>query len=229
MVEKVVQLLGKERIEAVIADREFIGQKWYNYLLENGLPFYLRLPKSTLLTVNGVTKRAGDFLLDRYRCQIDNVKIGKFYLSVAMRKDKQSADPLIILTNTFAHQAIQAYKKRWSIETFFQSIKKRGFDIESTHLKSLEKLKKLFALVCIAYNLCLQVGIEHHQKVQKIRTQKSGYKINSFFRKGLDILRKILINQQEVYLLKFKNYFNKLNRMVLLQIIRSQTFIKIIV
>jgi len=229
LLEKVVNLLGVTRIEAVIADREFIGQKWYNYLLNSGLSFYLRLPKSTLLTVNGLTKRAADFLTDRYSCQLDQVKIGPYYLSVAMGKDKLSADPLIVLTNTFAHQAIHAYKKRWSIEVFFQSIKRRGFDLESSHLQSLEKLKKLFALVCIAYHLCLQVAIEYHHKVQKIRTQKNGYKINSFFRKGLDVLRQILMNQKEGDLFKLNQFVNKLYRMILLQLITKQTFIKIIV
>ena len=40
----------------------------------------------------------------------------------------------------FAH-----YRHRWSIETFFQSLKKRGFRLEDTHLKSLDRLKKLMA------------------------------------------------------------------------------------
>jgi hypothetical protein len=227
LLAKTIKLLGRERIECVIGDREFIGEKWYKYLLVNEINFYFRIPKSTLLEVNGIKKRAGDFIENRSGSPLDNVKVGDFYLSVAMKK--METDFLIVLTNTFAHQALFIYRKRWSIEVFFQSIKKRGFDLESSHLQDLSKLKKLFALVCIAYSLCLQTGIEHNEKVQKIRLQKNGYKVHSFFRNGLDILRKALIDSQEESFLRFHQYINRLRRMVLLQLIRNQTFIKIIV
>ncbi|NBB31902.1 transposase [Cellulophaga sp. BC115SP] len=36
----------------------------------------------------------------------------------------------------------QLYRKRWSIETVFQSFKGREFNLESTHLQSIAKLKK---------------------------------------------------------------------------------------
>ena len=41
------------------------------------------------------------------------------------------------------------YRCRWSIETLFQSLKERGFALESTHVQSLEKLKKLIRHVLV--------------------------------------------------------------------------------
>jgi hypothetical protein len=57
-----------------------------------------------------------------------------------------------------------------SIEVFFQSIKKRGFDIEATHLTDAIRIRKLFALVAIAFLICFVVGLEK-DKIQAITTQ----------------------------------------------------------
>ena len=53
----------------------------------------------------------------------------------------------------------QFYLKLWTIETCFQNLKKRGFNLESTHIKCLNKLKKLMALVSIAYSFCVSLGV----------------------------------------------------------------------
>ena len=68
-------------------------------------------------------------------------------------------DYLAILTNCPSVNALKKYKKRWTIETFFQSIKERGFDIEQTYLDQVYSLKKLFAFVTLAFVICLSVGL----------------------------------------------------------------------
>ena len=88
------------------------------------------------------------------------------------------------------------------IEAFFQNLKRRGFDLESTHLRSLEKLSKLVGLVSLAYAFCVNVGLYYHEKVQPIKTKNHGYKANSFARYGLNQLRALLRGElhQEVLL-----------------------------
>jgi hypothetical protein len=90
----------------------------------------------------------------------------------------------------------QLYGKRWTIEACFQTFKERGFDLEKTHLKDLAKLKKLLALVSIAYRIATSMGIYIHRKVQKINTKNHGYKANSFARKGIDTIRQVFRAQQ---------------------------------
>ena len=43
------------------------------------------------------------------------------------------------------------YKKRWEIEVVFQCLKSRGFNFAETHLKDEERLKRLFAVLAIAF------------------------------------------------------------------------------
>lgn len=231
LLEKCIALLGTERIECVIGDREFIGEKFYKYLIINKLAFYISVRKNQYFIVNGVKLRAENLLKNRNYCQIDNVKFADFYLSVAMKKvkDKNGNDDfLIVITNTFAYQALKNYRFRWSIEVFFQSIKTRGFQLESSHLTILERIKKLFAFVAIAFALCLSVGIENHEKVQKIKIKKHRYKVKSFFRNGLDIIRDLFRKSDQQLFYEFDNLISKFMRLIRIQLARYQLFIKIV-
>jgi len=68
------------------------------------------------------------------------------------------------------------YKKRWRIECFFQNVKKRGFNLEPTHLKDLDKLKKLVGLVSIAYAVVANIGLHTCLKGEGIPVKNHGYK-----------------------------------------------------
>jgi hypothetical protein len=231
LLEKCIALLGINRIECVIGDREFIGEKFYKYMFINKLKFYLRIRKNQYFIVNGIELRAEDLLKNRNSCRIDNVKFADYYLSVGIKKvkDKNGNDDfLIVITNTFAHQALKIYKFRWSIEVFFQSIKTRGFQLEDSHLTVLERIKKLFAFVAIAFALCLSAGIDNHEKVQKIKNKNHNYKAKSFFRNGLDMIRNLFRKSEQQLFYEFDNLIIKFIRLIRIQLTRYQLFIKIV-
>lgn len=85
----------------------------------------------------------------------------------------------------------QLYARRWTIEQCFQNLKGRGFNLEATHLRCRQKLRKLVALVSLAYALCLSVGTVAHARHQPIRRKNHGYRAVSFSRHGLNILRQL--------------------------------------
>lgn len=231
LLKKCIALLGKERIDCIIGDREFIGKDFYKFLFDNGLNFFIRIRKSQILLVNGIELTVEQLLGERKKCLLDNIGVSGFFLSLAVQriKDKKgNPDFLMVLTNTFAHKALAMYRNRWSIEVFFQSIKGRGFNLEESHLKDINKVKNLFAFVCIAFALCLSTGIEHHKKIQKIPVKNHTYKAKSFFRKGLDVIRNILRKDDQQSLCEFDNWIWKLVRLVRINLARYQYFIKII-
>src|SRR5690606_9183506 len=104
---------------------------------------------------------------------------GHWVSLVIKRLDSKDDEYLIIITNTYAYLALRMYQRRWSIETFFQSIKQRGFRIEDTHLDDLERLRKLFALVAIAFTVCLHIGRWCDKYHKSIEIKNHGYKANS--------------------------------------------------
>ena len=202
LLDKFIALFGTKCIGSFTADREFIGDDWYKYLILNKIRFFIRLPKSHKLTLDGIDCRI-DILIDTYvkkgEKHLQNIEMhGIEGLNIGLRKLPKNGkkrledDYLAILTNCPDTNALKEYKKRWTIEIFFQSIKKRGFDIEQTHLNQAYRLKKLFAFVCLAFVMCLSIGIHHDENIESIPIKNHGYKQNSFFRVGLDKIKRAL-------------------------------------
>ena len=54
---------------------------------------------------------------------------------------------MIIVTQRMVEAAIVDYGKRWGIEPLFGILKSRGFNLEETYLKEIERLSKLVALL----------------------------------------------------------------------------------
>ena len=198
LMDKFVDLFGTQRIRSFAADREFIGKEWIGYLLDKKIPFYIRIKKNTRVKLNELEYGAVElFGLNSIKRELtfNNVEIMGNNLNIALQKDacaksEKEADHLIIITNQPPKDAFNFYKKRWSIEVFFQSIKGRGFNMEKTHLTDLSRLKKLMALVCLAFCLCLTIGVYIDECVKAIRKTSNGYKINSFFKVGKDKLER---------------------------------------
>jgi Transposase DDE domain len=181
------------RSVAIIADREFVGSDWIGFLFNSEVDFYIRLRHNTLVEKGGQIRHASEWLGERKKCLLDGVKIHGHWVSLAIKRlTNQDDEYLIVMTNTFAYRALDVYHLRWSIETFFQSVKQRGFHLEDTHLDDLERLRKLFALVAIAFAVCLHIGRWSDQNIKPIEIKNHGYKANSFFRHGLECWRRAL-------------------------------------
>jgi Transposase DDE domain len=202
LLDKFIGLFGTKCIGSFTADREFIGDEWYKYLISKEIRFFIRLPKSHRLILDGIDYRI-DVLIDTHvqkgEKHLHDIKMhGIEGLGIGLRKlpkdgkKRLEDDYLAILTNCPKTNALKEYKKRWTIETFFQSIKERGFDIEQTHLNQANRLKKLFAFVCLAFVMCLSIGVYHHENIKSIPIKNHGYKQNSFFRVGLDKIKSAL-------------------------------------
>lgn len=185
-----IDMIGAERIGLVIGDREFVGHHWFNYLKERGIRFLMRLPKHHKIhrpdgridTVEELTLKVNQPLV-LCDCLVDGV-VGNVWVT-----QLADGDYLFLFGTTEGKFMGQLYRKRWCIETCFQNMKGRGFDLENTHLQDNGKLKKLVALVSIAYGICVSLGIYYHQKIKPIKMKKHGYKANSFARKGIDLIR----------------------------------------
>ena len=48
LLQRVIKRFGAEKIQALTADREFIGTKWFAFLVEQKIPFIIRIKKSFL-------------------------------------------------------------------------------------------------------------------------------------------------------------------------------------
>lgn len=103
-------------------------------------------------------------------------------------KPLENQDILFVFGTCEAKFLGQLYKKRWTIEACFQNLKTRGFNLEDSHTKDIGKISKLVAIISIAYAFCLSLGIYKDRKIKKIVKKKHGYKTNSFFREGKNMI-----------------------------------------
>ena len=194
--KQLISIVDKERIQMVVMDREFIGQHWLKWLKEEKIPFCVRVPKHhSILLVDGQrlwaerVARPGTSYYQQDAI-VDGVVVN---LALSYGKDGE----LLYLIGTTLPQTLSAwYKRRWSIEVFFQALKGRGFDLESSSLRCLIRYRKLFAVVSIAYILCWATGIEAG-KTDPVRPKKHGYPPYSVFRRGLNLMRQFY--KQQIY------------------------------
>jgi hypothetical protein len=202
LMDRYINLFGKETIECVLADREFIGEQWIRYLNINNIRYHIRIRNNFWVTIskNGHIVKASWLF--------SNLKINQFkfhekivilhgqycYLSASKVKNKQGVPELqIIISFNNPQKANVLYKDRWQIETLFKALKTSGFNMEDTHLSDIERINKLFALVMIAFVWSYKVGIYLHSIVP-IKIKKHGRRAYSFFKYGLNTLAKVLYN-----------------------------------
>lgn len=199
--DQLIKIFGKERIKSVYGDREFIGEKWVKYLADKKIKFCLRITQDTLVRLPGQLRGryAHKWMYKkrvRYLSNVeiyDGVKVNMILKPLKTFKPNGEPDQLLLITNVKANKlAMESYKKRWSIEVFFQCIKSRGFNLEKTNLTKPKRLRKLFAAVCLAFLCCFAMGVYKDEKIKRIPLCRHGYKRKSFFRYGLDELRGIL-------------------------------------
>ncbi len=211
LVEKAIKLLGFCRIKSLVSDREFAGSRWFSYLNMRGIEFHIRIKKDAVIT--------------KYKSSIKTVsslfKYNKPYSYIVLPKKKMvynnelyisgrrtnDGEYFILASNGSPEDALQDYKQRWTIENLFGYLKTKGFDFEKTHIVDPIKIKKLIALLTIAFLWSYLVGVWIDDSI-KIKLKINGRKEISIFRKGLDFLRSVILNidlksKEFNFLLKF--------------------------
>lgn len=188
VLKRIIEMLGRDRIAYLVMDREFIGHQWLKWLKQQEIKFCVRVPKHhTILFADGERTTATELLVSEGVTHAHDVVVDQVVVNLYVGTDKQGE--LFYLVGNLPATALKAaYRKRWSIEVFFQALKGRGFHLEKSGLRSLPKMRKLFAVACIAYVICWAVAIQE-AKFKPVKRKKHGYPQYSTFRRGLNLIR----------------------------------------
>lgn len=170
LMERFLKVFGAARIEALLADREFVGEDWFRWLQKHGIPFHQRLRRNTLVPNGWNRMMRLDVLFgslkpgDCRRLPGRRPVWGSFVHLTALRLD--DGDFLFIASSSAPQaEAIDAYADRWQVETLFGCLKSRGFNFEDTHLTDPERLSKLMGLLALAFAWTYKTGqLLHEQK-----------------------------------------------------------------
>ena len=80
-------------------------------------------------------------------------------------KPLEGQEILFIFGTCKAKYLGQLYKKRWVIETCFQNLKSKGFNLEHTNLKIPARLSEFIAMLSIDYAFCVSLGVYKNRPI----------------------------------------------------------------
>lgn len=97
--------------------------------------------------------------------------------------DQKIYDEPLFLISTFdnALDIIEAYKKRFAIETMFKDLKTRGFNLHKNRLSKIQALNNLIMVAALAFCFMMNFGISNSDNPLKIKIQRMDKNTNSIF------------------------------------------------
>jgi hypothetical protein len=199
LIRKFIGCFGIGRIEALTADREFIGEKWLSFLADHSIPFVIRLKEVGQYIGNsrGQYVKVGN--LARHLKPAQSIylgirKIGKGRNAVRCHitlAKHHTGEVIAVIHSSTITEPLAVYAKRWQIETMFRAFKTGGFDSETTHVTHYKRLDTLMQCVAIAFCLAHQMGLLQ-DATSPPKIKKNGVRRKSIFRVGLDAIATFL-------------------------------------
>lgn len=195
LIDTLLTLVDAERIEALVADREFTGERWFKGLRDRQLIFVMRVRNNTLIGSKGRTRsakqrysylRTQQLYVCPKRCLVFGLR-----LCIAVTKSKEG-ELVVLVCNAAPERAFVRYAQRWEVETLFSALKSRGFNLEDTHMTVPARLDKLLALLALAFAWAHRVG-EWCYQVRPLKLKAHGYLPKSYFKRGFDALRSAIL------------------------------------
>ena len=197
LMRRYLRLFDLSTIRLLLADREFIGHAWADFLCENNIPFAIRLRGGLRITTEDGHELTLDARLHwrrRGKCFTGwlgtGAGRGRHRLSF-IAKPLGQGEWLIIATNARPRFALDAYRKRWAIECLFGDAKTRGLNLEDTRLSDPRKLDLLMGLVALALAWAARAARDL-LGTRWPKRKAHGYLAKSWFRTGFDRIRNLL-------------------------------------
>ena len=182
-----------------LGDGEFDGTALQATLNEAGWSYACRTALSTVATWEGETFRLDTLgacskpgtLIELKEVQFTRDAYGPVLLLCCWAQGH--AEPLYLVSNmSSAEDAIDYYKKRFRIETFFSDQKSRGFNIQKSHLTDPQRLSRLLIASCLAYIWLVYLGsLCQKERWQSIIHRRKRCDL-SLFQLGLRLLEHFL-------------------------------------
>lgn len=194
IMKSLVELTGANKIAYLLADREFIGEEWFDSLFEQDVKFVIRIKSNMLIESSGkylsgkdLSAKASKIAIVSFDGAINNKKLS-FQATIS------SENKLVLVASNHigCTQLLYLYGKRWGIECLFGHLKTKGFNFEDTHVTGKLRIGNLTKLVVLAFACTFLLGIIAARKAP-IMIKNHGYKQHSYFRYGLDLITGILM------------------------------------
>jgi hypothetical protein len=192
LLDRFISVFGAARIKSLLGDREFFGNKWFNYLQKHGIEYVIRIKSNTIVNNKGYqihvsrlfnSLKVGEKMRLKHRRSI----LGLSVLLSAVRSP--SGELVILATMDKKIDAVILYARRWEIETLFSCLKGRGFNFEDTRITAANRIDTMVAVLALAFAWSHRAGEWFDKNIDPIGIKKHGRLERSYFRCGLDMLQ----------------------------------------
>ena len=124
LIGRYIRLFGVDSIECLLADREFIGKDWFNWLIGEKIKFHLRIKENMWIEVPGKGKVRASWLFNNpqnpsHYPRIVRIDGNELYLSGIKTISKEGVAFVIIASYNREYDVLEKYRERWQIETMF--------------------------------------------------------------------------------------------------------------
>lgn len=198
------ELFGFDRIRSLIADREFIGNRWFTQLIEWDVPFYIRVKENTLIPYDDDPIHVNTLFKHLHQNEFRKVEKEMYGSSVYFAGTRANEGDLVIVISNQdlrPQTILMNYRKRWSIEEMFRKLKTSGFHWENTHMKKSARLLTLLIILSIAALLLYCAGINSKAPWKKTLNcplwslfRRGMIKLQHMVSKGAEELYKFLVD-----------------------------------
>lgn len=214
LIQNFIDWFGRDCIDCLLADREFVGQDWLSFLNTNKIRYHIRIRNN--FKVYSPRKQREITVWHLF----NNLKVGEIrhyekmvkmhgeycYISAMRTFQDEKNDYCIIVSYNKPIESLKYYSLRWQIETLFKGLKSSGFNLEDTHVTHLERIEKILSLVMMAFVWCYKVGDYIDREIKPITIKTHGRRAISIYKYGLDYISECLLsgfNKLNINIMKF--------------------------
>ena len=197
LLAQVQAIMPKHAQVTFLGDGEFDGIDLQADLRTTGWDYVCRTASNILITACGVRFHVRDLgpprgeLLAVTPAWMTAQEYGPIGLLAIW--EEQYQEPLYLVTSLAdLDAALQLYKKRAQIETFFSDQKSRGFNIHKSHLSEPRRVGRLLIATCLAYVWIVYLGVCAMQDDWMKQLHRQDRCDLSLFRLGLRLLARCL-------------------------------------
>ena len=190
LIKRFVSAIHTDQIVHLVADREFIGAAFLQWLDDHHIHYVIRLRSNQLIVHStGKSQRVEAIFRTEHWKSLRKARDLKGTMVYLGGKRISKDNSLILASNLPIRTALFYYQKRWGVELLFGAFKSRGFNFEKTHITKPERINNLIAVMSLAFIWAMIAGIWVIKKGKKIPIKKHGRRLLSIFRVGLDTIR----------------------------------------
>lgn len=193
LMKRLLKMLPTEDIKVLTMDREFIGKEWLQWIDNKGIKYIVRIKSNMLIEGKPASKyQHGKQLCSKRFMPVWDTDL---FFAGCKIQGKNTRDRFLYVVSNHYHgkEALALYKRRWGIEVVFGHFKKKGFDLETTHMDHGKKIEKLFGVLTLAFLISYGWGSE----MKRNHDLKAYLKKKSIFRLGLDQIARMFTHRDK--------------------------------